>query len=198
MLFNGPFSDSAATLNSIYHPNDLSKFGIENFALIQPTLNLSRMGPCTVGLYGVLTKYFRPSEPDIDAQHPGFDGRFDGQRLRFKWPTGIIPGASFTVMNDVHMTLSEARAAAPPGYDLAHGYMDLSNPYLTHTLAGQDAYETVKVQVIELGNSLTKISGTMSDEQMVVSDRTPNPGNPYAATKVPGLKLWNCLLGINN
>ena len=194
IIDNGPLSDTQATLNSIYHPIDPSQFIINNFAPGLPTPDLNMMDPCTIGLCGVQTTFFRPSEPEGDARHPGRDGVFQGRRLNFRYPTGIVPvGDTFTVENDVHARRSDPDAPGHiPGIGDAAAWMDPRNPYFNHTMAGQDSYDTVKDQIIELGNSLTKITNKMTDQEMQIAQQTAGPGHERAQESLEN-RAW-CLL----
>jgi RHS repeat-associated protein len=52
IIDNGPFSDTTATLNSIYHPVDPSRFGINNFLSQIPAFSRGKYDDCAKSVFG--------------------------------------------------------------------------------------------------------------------------------------------------
>lgn len=81
-----------------------------------------------------------------------------------------------------------------PGTPLVGGFTPPDNPYVNYTASGASNSYTQNTQIVELGNSLARISGTMTYAQELARDNQPNPDpNGFGTNNAPGLDLLNCL-----
>jgi RHS repeat-associated protein len=155
----------------------------------KPGVNLNKLNDCTKQLYGITANQFAAA---IQGQNgsPGLNGFFSGtlndsSGLQF----------NFTVLTDVNSY--EAPLGGTGSVSVTLGKMNIAQPFVDYVSRGFDAGYTLLAQVVELGNSLTAISGVESEQQMVARDNSPNPnplpGVPFG-NDAPGLDLLKCLI----
>ena len=158
-------------------------------------VNPNKLFDCVLNLYSVFTDSFTSTVPSDPDGNGGSNGSFAGTMLG----PGRNQATSFAVVNDSHTTTWEqatedANTMGFPG-QVVPGHMEPANPYITFTVRGIADSLAVSVQIIELGNALNIISGKMTPEQLVASDRTPGvPGSGFL-NNVAGIELLNCLKG---
>jgi hypothetical protein len=111
----------------------------------------------------------------------------------------INTAESFNVTNNVtaYSLLSlPDNIGLSPGSQYELGYTNPSYPYVNYTVSGLSESETLSTQIVELGNALTIISGTMSLESAEARDNQPNPNRNdvnISSNNPPGNDLLNCL-----
>ncbi|MGB2621211.1 MAG: hypothetical protein WA857_12865 [Candidatus Acidiferrum sp.] len=175
-------------MNSIYNPTALSQFGINNFASASSNVpvDLSALGPCVQGLFGVGLESFTASQPG----KPGsFTGVKSGIYTGFRAPDAPGP-FEFSVVNDVSKTqgtLNFYDKLDNPGQfipgQIVKGYTRSSNPFRNYTAREDDPSEFLPTQIKELGNSL----GIITNRTPAKVNENPGPGN-----NEPGTALLNC------
>jgi RHS repeat-associated protein len=167
-----PFVDPGATIGG---------FGSGGEAVTPSPVSWQPLGDCVFSLYGVTLAGLTPSAPGVNGQFTGF-----GPDLN---DNGGMGYGEIIVTNDVQ-TYDLARmnrehpAVIDPTNRSTIGFTDPLNPYMTYTTSGVGPYFTQLSQTVELGNSLSLITGAATAEQAHAQDLVGKP---------PGLALWNCL-----
>jgi RHS repeat-associated protein len=139
---------------------------------------------CVRDLYGVTETLFEPATAD----HPGvFVGQ--GKIVGTDVNTPVSPAINGTiVVNAISMPVWQTpRACGSPEASGCTLPGDWSQTIVPTFAGGSDQQLTTWVQLVELGNALTAITGKMTWDQIIVQDQNSNYQNP------PGTALTKCM-----